>query len=95
MKSFDFGIEPYALHNLTLEGGYSINCSEMGVASQGESITEAKENIVEALELYLESAKELGILEEILEEAGINLKSSGDTIILSEYVTTPLQASLA
>ena len=37
----------------------------------------------------------LGILEEILEEACINLNSSGDTIILSEYVTTPLQASLA
>ena len=84
-----------ALIKEEVEGGYSINCPEMGVASQGETITEAKENIVEAVELYLESAKELGILEEILEEAGINSKSSGDTIILSEYVTTPLQASLA
>ncbi len=40
-----------ALIKEEVEGGYSINCSEMGVASQGESITEAKENIVEATPL--------------------------------------------
>lgn len=35
----------------------------LGVASQGESIEEAKKNIVEAVELFLESARDLGILE--------------------------------
>jgi len=83
-----------ALIRKEVEGGYSVWCPELGVASQGETIEEAKKNIVEAVELYLESAKDLGILEEILEEAGTNLKTAKDTIMLSEYVTTPLQACL-
>ena len=49
------------------ESGYSVLCPELGVASQGEMIEEAKKNIVEAVELYLESAKELGILKACLE----------------------------
>jgi Uncharacterised protein family (UPF0150). len=83
-----------ALIREEVEGGYSILSPELGVVSQGETIGEAKKNIVEAVELYLESARDIGILEEILEEVGINLKTARDAIILSEYVTTPLQASL-
>ena len=41
------------------EGGYSVLCPELGVASQGETIEEVKKNIVEAVELYMESAKDL------------------------------------
>ena len=55
------------------EGGYSAFCPELGVASQGETIEEAGTNLKEAVELYLESAKELGILERILGEAGIDI----------------------
>ncbi len=76
------------------EGGYSVLCPELGVASQGETIEEAKGNIVEAVELYLETAKDLGILEDVLEEAGIDLKGAKDSVVLSEYITTPLQACL-
>lgn len=83
-----------ALIKEEVEGGYSVSCPELGVASQGETIEEAKKNIVEAVELYLESAKELGILDEILEEAGIDKKNTKEPIILGEYVTTPLQACL-
>ncbi|MBO3801915.1 MAG: type II toxin-antitoxin system HicB family antitoxin [Thermoproteota archaeon] len=50
------------------EGGYSVFCPELGVASQGETVEEAEANLKEACELYLESAKELGILDKILEE---------------------------
>ena len=77
-----------ALIREEVEGGYSVLCPELGVVSQGETIEEVKENIVEAVELYLESAKDLGILEEILEEAGVDLKTYRDTIVLSEYITT-------
>jgi predicted RNase H-like HicB family nuclease len=76
------------------EGGYSVLCPELGVASQGETIEEAKRNIVEAVELYLESAKDLGILDNVLEEAGIDTKSAREAIVLGEYVTTPLQACI-
>ena len=54
------------------EGGYSVLCPELGVASQGETIEEVKKNIVEAVELYMESAKDLGILEEINESKSLN-----------------------
>lgn len=55
-----------------------------GVASQGEAIEEAKGNIVETVELYLETAKDLGILEAVLEEVGIDLKRAKDSVVLSE-----------
>ncbi len=84
-----------ALIREEIEGGYSIMSPELGVVSQGETIREAKENIVEAVELYLESARDMGILEEVLADAGVDLKTDSDLIVLSEYVTTPLQASMA
>ena len=45
--------------------GYVSKCSELGVASCGDSFEEAIDNLREAVELYLENAKELGIIEEI------------------------------
>jgi len=66
MKRIAFG----AVYKPEPEGGYSAFCPELGVASQGETIEEAGANLKEAVELYLESARELGILERILEEAG-------------------------
>lgn len=47
--------------------GYSVICTDLDVASQGETIDEAVENIKEAVELYIESAEELGIMNEVLE----------------------------
>jgi predicted RNase H-like HicB family nuclease len=49
--------EPLDLHVLIEKEGrlYSALCLELDVASQGRTIAEAKRNIVEALELYLES----------------------------------------
>ena len=38
-------------------------CPELGVASCGESVEGATENLREAVELYLENAKRLGLLE--------------------------------
>ena len=44
------------LHNLIEKEGnlYSAICLELNVASQGENIEEAKKNLQEAVELYLE-----------------------------------------
>ncbi len=38
------------------DGGYVALCPEVDVASQGESIEEAKNNLKEALELFFETA---------------------------------------
>ena len=53
------------------EGGYSAICNELDVASQGETIEEALANIKEAVELYIESAADMGILEQVKEKLGI------------------------
>jgi len=50
------------LHNLIEKEGdiYSSICFELNVASQGETIEEAKRNLQEAVELYLEDVVESG-----------------------------------
>jgi len=50
------------LHNLIEKEGdlYSAICLELNVASQGETIEEAKNNLQEAVELYLEDVIESG-----------------------------------
>ncbi len=45
---------------------YSALCLELNVASQGETIPEARRNIREAIELYLESVIEAGEEEEFI-----------------------------
>lgn len=48
--------EPLDLHVLIEKEGrlYSALCLELDVASQGRSVAEAKKNIAEAVQLYLE-----------------------------------------
>lgn len=41
--------------------GYVALCPEVDVASQGETVTEARANLQEALELFLETASETEI----------------------------------
>ena len=41
--------------------GYVSKCPELGVASCGDTFDEAVKNLREAVELYLENAKDLGI----------------------------------
>ena len=52
--------------------GYSVICQELNVASQGETFEEAISNIKEATELYIESAEQLGIIDDVLEQLGIS-----------------------
>ena len=51
------------------EGDYVSKCPELEVASCGDTLEEALENLKEAVELYIENAKELGIFDEELEAA--------------------------
>jgi predicted RNase H-like HicB family nuclease len=47
--------------------GYVSKCPELGVASCGDSISEATANLREAIELYIENAEALGMIEDIEE----------------------------
>lgn len=57
MKTFDYTIVVWKEKE-----GYVSKCTELGVASCGDSITEATENLKEAVGLYLENAETLGLL---------------------------------
>lgn len=46
---------------------YVSKCPELGVASCGASFDESVSNLREAVELYLENAKELDIIDEVEE----------------------------
>lgn len=47
--------------------GYVSKCPELGLASCGDSFDEAVANLREAVDLYLENAKELDMIEELEE----------------------------
>ncbi len=60
------------MRNLKLTGvfwheGQSVvsKCPELGVASCGDTVEEAMANLREAVELYLENAHKLGLIEEL------------------------------
>jgi len=48
--------------------GYVSLCSELDVASQGESVEEAKDNLREAIELFLETASAAEVRSRLHEE---------------------------
>jgi len=56
------------IHALIEKDGefYSALCLELDVASQGETVEEAKANLQEAIELYLEEVYESGLEEEFI-----------------------------
>lgn len=49
---------------------------EFDVSSCGKNIQEARKNIEEAVELFLDEAKKMGTLGQILEEAGFEKKQN-------------------
>ena len=60
--------------------GYVSKCPELGVASAGDSPSEALVNLKEATELYLENAKQLGLLDDLT-----------DTLTVEERFTSVLE----
>jgi predicted RNase H-like HicB family nuclease len=62
MKTFDYTAVVWKEKE-----GYVSKCPELGVASCGDSISNATENLKEAVSLYLENAEALGLLEDIKE----------------------------
>jgi predicted RNase H-like HicB family nuclease len=54
---------------------YVAVCPELDVASQGESVEEANNNVKEAILLYLNSIDELGTMKKIFKERKIKIYS--------------------
>lgn len=49
---------------------YVSYCPQLDVSSCGDTVEEARVMLREAVDLFIEGAKELGTLQEILDEAG-------------------------
>ncbi len=77
------------------EKGYSVICPELNVASQGETFEETISNIKEAIELYIESAEQLGIIDEVLEQLGISKEDFEKDKILPKIITANVPIEIA
>ena len=58
-------------------------CPELDVASCGDTIEEAKKNLLEAVDINIEETKKMGTFEEFLTATGFIL-SNGDTLELKK-----------
>ena len=63
--------------------GYTALCPELDIASQGNTIVEARDNLREAVELFLEWAP----------PAEVNARLTGDTFVTQLEVTVANSAS--
>ena len=75
--------------------GYSVLCPELNVASQGETFEESISNIKEATELYIESAEQLGIMEEVLDQLGILKQDFNKGQIFPKVITANVPIRIA
>jgi len=50
------------------DDGYTALCPEVDIASQGDSVEQARKNLIEALELFFETASETEIQERLHDE---------------------------
>ena len=62
MKIFDYTVVVWKEKE-----GYVSKCPELGVASCGDSVSDAIQNIKDAVGLYLENAEALGMLDDVAE----------------------------
>ncbi len=59
-------------------GGYVAYSPSFGVMSQGETLDEAREHLVEAVHLFLESCYERGTLDQALKELGFTVADESE-----------------
>ena len=76
------------------EGGYSIICPELDVASQGETVNDALKNIKEAIELYLETAERIGIMNEVLERLGLTREDLKKAVLVPKLITASIPVEI-
>jgi predicted RNase H-like HicB family nuclease len=59
-------------------------CPELNVSSFGDTIEQAKQSLIEAVEAFVETCEEMGTLSEVLEESGFH--KAGDAWVSREPV---------
>ena len=67
---------------------YTAYCPELDVASCGRDIEEARNNLLEVIEIQLKETAQLGTLNTFLEDAGYDLNTSQPTLQLDKQVVS-------
>jgi len=80
---------PYIVKRET--GGFVVECVDLNIVTQGDTLKEARKNIREAIELHFKSAFELGMLDDELEKLGIIKKKSKMEVIPRDLESTPIE----
>lgn len=57
------------------DGQFAARCKELGTASCGATLDEARENILDAVELHLGTLEELGDKARVFRERGIRIRT--------------------
>ncbi len=57
---------------------YAAYCHELEVATAGRTLEEARENLIEALEIFFEETHRKGTLRSLLAEAGFTIEEGED-----------------
>jgi len=68
---------PYTVHIFKEGTAYVAYAPELDVSSCGASGEEARRNISEAVQAFVEASSEMGTLDEILEESGYQRDENG------------------
>ncbi len=66
---------------------YSSWCPDLDIASCGDSVEEAIDNLRDALELYLSTLEEEGEQDSVFKERGIKLVSADEPKVPTSFVT--------
>ena len=73
---------------VTKEGNqYSSWCPELDIATCGDSPEEAIKNLVDAIELYLNTLEEEGEREQVFRERGIRIVTADEPVIPTSFIT--------
>ena len=76
-------------------GKYSSWCPELDVASQGDTVEEARQNLQEAVELYVETMVEDGELSQLLDKVGLTPEDLKKETLLSGSLSGTMEIPLA
>lgn len=60
---------------------YTSYCPELDVASCGKTVNEARKNLREAIEIFIDETYKMRTLEDLLEEAGYDLSSTEEILV--------------
>ena len=75
--------------------GYVVECIDLNIVSQGNTLKEARKNIRKAILLHFKSAFELGVLDDELEKLGVVKKKSKLEVIHRDLESAPIEIPFA